>query len=169
MLTLRRIGIHTYGENVAFLSARCRSYKADNFRTLNKIEIEVRDSAGVPRRIVASLNIAENGELIDDESLGLSTTAFADLRLPEHSLVSIQLPRPAESLDSVRRKIGGEVLSGAELLDVIRDIAAHRYSKIEIAAFLVACSSSLTHEELLAQHGRYYNLYTMQWAGDAAP
>jgi ABC-type multidrug transport system fused ATPase/permease subunit len=25
------------------------------------------------------------------------------------------------------------------------------------------------HEELLAQHGRYYNLYTMQWAAQEQP
>jgi len=25
------------------------------------------------------------------------------------------------------------------------------------------------HDQLLAQHGRYYNLYTMQWAAQAEP
>ena len=50
---------------------------------------------------------------------------FADLGEPEGTPVRLKLATPPRSLDSVRRKIDGEILSQAELSDVMRDIAAH--------------------------------------------
>ena len=144
MLSLKRVGLHTYGENVAFLSAHCRTYKPIAFSSFNKVEI-----AGQGRRIMATLNIVENGDLLDSESLGLSIAAFDDLGLPEGAKVSLQPATPPRSLESVRRKIGGETLSNEELKAVVRDIAAHRYSKTEITAFVVGCASFMTTQEVM--------------------
>jgi thymidine phosphorylase len=144
MLQLKRIGLHTYGENVAFLSAHCRSYKPEAFASFNKVEV-----MGNGRRIVATLNIVENGGLLDPESLGLSISAFDDLGLPEGTQVSLSPATPPRSLESVRRKIGGETLSAMDLDAIVRDIAAHRYSKTEIAAFVVSCASFMTTDEVM--------------------
>lgn len=144
MLKLRRIGVHTFGENVAFLSAHCPHYAPETFASFNKVEVH-----GVGRRLVASLNIVGNGDLMDAESLGLSQSTFDDFGLPEGAEVSLALASPARSLESVRRKILGDTLSAEELLAVIRDIAARRYSKSELTAFIVACAAFLTTEEVL--------------------
>jgi len=144
MLRLKRVGLHTYGENVAFLSAHCRTYKPKAFASFNKVEV-----CGAGRRIMATLNIVENGDLLDPESLGLSISAFDDLGLPEGSEVSLNSATQPRSLESVRRKIGGETLSAEELQAIVRDIAAHRYSKTEITAFVVACSSFMTTKEVM--------------------
>ena len=144
MLQLKRIGLHTYGENVVFLSAHCRTYKPKAFASFNKVEV-----SGAGRRIMATLNIVENGEILDPESLGLSISAFDDLGLPEGAQVSLRPATQPRSLDAVRRKIGGETLSAEELQAIVRDIAAHRYSKIEITAFVVACASFMTTKEVM--------------------
>ncbi|MSO99061.1 MAG: thymidine phosphorylase, partial [Rhodospirillaceae bacterium] len=94
MLHLKRIGIQTYGENVAFLSATCPLYAPETFRNLYRVEI-----AGHGRRIMCTLNIVENGHLLDGESLGLSSSAFDELGLPADTPVSLNLTAPPKSLD----------------------------------------------------------------------
>lgn len=144
-LRLKRIGVQTYGENVAFLSAHCALFKPESFANLNKVEI----TAPGGRSIMASLNIVENGDLLDSESLGLSATAFEDLAAPENTAVHVKLARPPRSMDAVRRKVGGETLEPGQIMDIISDIAGHRYSKTEITAFLVASAAFMTTTELL--------------------
>lgn len=145
MLHLKRIGIQTYGENVAFLSARCPLYAPETFSNLYRVEITAQG-----RRIMCTLNIVENGHILDGACLGLSTSAFQDLGLPEGTPVTLNLAAPPDSLDAVRRKIGGTALTAREIDSIITDITAHRYSKMEIAAFLVACAAFMTESEVLA-------------------
>ena len=67
MLRLRRLGIDTCHETVAFLSRRCPFYRAQEFVALARIEI-----AGAGRRIVATLNIVDDDAILGPEELGLS-------------------------------------------------------------------------------------------------
>lgn len=145
-LALRRVGLQTYGEYVAFLSSACRAYKPESFININKIEI--RGPNG--RTVIASLNIVENGDLLDPYSLGLSSHAFTALGVSEGSQVAINLARPPRSMDFVRSKVRGETLRADQISEIITDIAAHRYSKTEIAAFIVASAAFLTGDEVLA-------------------
>src|SRR4051812_24903556 len=89
-LRLKRIGLQTYGEYIAFLSSHCRSYKPESFANINKVEVYGANG----KRIIASLNIVENGDILDPFSLGLSTSAFNALGLAEGSDVTIKLARP---------------------------------------------------------------------------
>lgn len=150
MLQVKRIGIDTYGENVAFLSAHCKDYKSENFSSLNKIEVVSKNSNGMERRIMATLNIVENGDILSPNALGLSVSAFADLDMPEGTPVLINVATPPKSLDAVRRKISGEILSAQDLDEIVRDMSSHRYSKMEIAAFLVSSAAFMTTEEVLS-------------------
>lgn len=144
-LRLKRLGVQTYGENVAFLSAHCRLFKPESFANINKVEV----STGGGRAIMASLNLVENGALLGPDELGLSIPAFHDLAVPENTGVHIALARPPRSLDAVRSKVAGETLTPEQIHEIIADIAAHRYSKTEITAFLVACAAFMTTPELL--------------------
>jgi thymidine phosphorylase len=145
-LHLRKVGLHTFGEHIAFLSGACRHHKPETFASINKIEVHGLDG----RRIVASINIVENGDLLDANSLGLSTAAFDALGLAEGAPVSISLARPPRSMDYVRSKIRGETLTPDQIQEIINDIAAYRYSKAESTAFLVASAAFLTADEVLS-------------------
>ena len=145
MLRIRRLGIDTCHETVAYLARRCPLYRAQEFVALARIEI----STGA-RRIVATLNIVDDETLMAPDELGLSTVAFRHLGLPEGTLVEIAEAKPPASLDHVRAKIDGAELSADAFQSIAQDLAAHRYSKMEIAAFLIASARFMTAPEVLS-------------------
>lgn len=144
-LHLKRIGIDTHREQVAYLHRHCPLYQTEGFRALSKLEI-VADG----QTILATLNIVEDDQLLSPSELGLSTTAFTQLGLQEGSAVSVRQPPPVHSMKAVRAKIAGERLSQAEYSAICQDIVAHRYAKEELAAFLVSSAQSgMDREEVL--------------------
>lgn len=145
MLKLKRIAIDTYRENVAYLSRCCATYRAEEFQALSKIEIW-RDG----RRTLATLNIVDDERIIGPHEIGLSEQAFDVLGLAEGTEVEIAQASPPKSLDAIRAKIHGRTLSAREFEAIVGDIVANRYSKMEIAAFLIASASFLTTEEVLS-------------------
>ena len=146
-LLLRHIAIDTYKENVAYLHRNCKLYRSEGFQALSKIEVTERQSG---RSIIALLNIVDDDDITAPDELGLSEQAFAQLGAPERIPVSVAHAPVADSLRQVHRKIAGESLALADYRAIARDIAANRYSKIEIAAFLVACSElGLERDEVL--------------------
>lgn len=144
MLKIKRMAIDTYRENVAFLARKCALYRVEEFQALAKIEIIKGE-----RRILATLNIVDDDALVGPDELGLSEQGFRQLDLPQGTPVAIAHATPPASLDQVRAKIQGHTLSAESYAAIIRDVAAHRYSRMEIAAFLIACASFMTTEEVL--------------------
>ncbi|MBI3775140.1 MAG: thymidine phosphorylase family protein [Gammaproteobacteria bacterium] len=144
-LKLRRVAIDTYRENVAYLHRECELYRAEGFQALSKITVSANGT-----RIYAVLNIVDDVNIVQPDELGLSLQAFAQMNLAPGGLVRAAHAEPAPSMDAVRRKIGGERLSAQDFHDIARDIVSHRYSKMEMAAFLVASGQTgLDREEIL--------------------
>jgi len=144
-LTLRRLAIDTYRENVAYMHRDCPLYRAEGFQALTKLE--VRDGH---KQILAVLNVVDDVGIVGVEEIALSEQAFAQMNLPEGTRVSIgHAERPA-SMEAVRRKLRGERLSAEDYLAITRDIAENRYSKIEMAAFVVTSGQTgLDRDEIL--------------------
>ncbi len=144
MLRLKRMAIDTLRENVAYLSRTCPLYRAEEFQALAKIEV-----SDTGRSILATLNIVDDAALLAPDELGLSEQSFHLLGLPEGAPVRVAHATPPTSLEAVRAKIQGQTLSEDQYSEIIRDISANRYSKMEIAAFLIASASFMTTEEVL--------------------
>jgi thymidine phosphorylase len=146
MLELKSVAIDTLKENVAYLHRDCPLYRTEGFQALMKIEIYIKGN-GNP--ILAVLNIVDDCAIVKINELGLSTQAFGQLGEKEGVNVTIAPAKPPTSLKAVRRKISGEMLSKSEFNSICLDILENRYSKMEIAAFLVACShNGLEREEV---------------------
>ncbi len=144
-LSARRVGIDTYRENVVYLRRDCPVYRAEGFQALSKVEVAANGA-----RILAVLNVVDDPQLVGECELGLSEEAFAQLGIAPGAPVRIAHAEPPASIHALKRKIGGERLTGDELHSIVRDIAAHRYSKIELAAFVVATSQfDLDRDEVL--------------------
>jgi thymidine phosphorylase len=145
MLRLRQFRIDTHRENIVYLSRDCPVYRAEKFQGLAKIEVSANG-----RSVLAVLNICDDPAMLRGDELGLSEQAFRQLGLPEGADVSVAQAGPPASREAIRRKVTGSRLDYAEFESVIRDIVGNRYSKMEIAAFLIASASFLTTDEVLA-------------------
>ena len=143
-LRVRRLPLDTLRENVVVLARDCRTLKPERFAGSRKLEMH-----GPSGTLIASLDIADPGTLLADDEVGLTEPAFRRLGLREGDRVRLAPARQPASLDAVRAKIGGEVLTTAQMSAVIGDISAHHYSDMEIAAFLIACANFLTTGELV--------------------
>ena len=144
-LKLRRVAIDTYRENVAYMHRDCDFYRAEGFQALNKVEVTANGN-----RIYAVLNVVDDEQLVAPNELGLSEQAFDQLNLEPGFPVSVAQAEPPSSMDAVRRKIAGERLTPEDFKAITDDIVSHRYSKMEMAAFLVASGQTgLDREEIL--------------------
>ena len=131
-LFARRLGIDTYHENVVYLRRDCPIYRAEGFQALSKVRVSANGNA-----ILAVLNVVDDGDFLGDRELGLSEQAFAQLGTADAAPVRVEHAEPPPSLGALHRKVDGEALSREELAAIVKDIAQHRYSKIELAAFIV--------------------------------
>ena len=146
MLRLKRIGIDTYKENVVFMNRDCCVYRAAGFQAMSKVKVTA-DS----KTILATLNVVLNSQIVAPGQLGLSEQAFEQLGLPEGTKVLVDHPEPPASMDAVRKKISGDILTQEDFTEITKDIVANRYSKMEMAAFLVACvETGLERSEVLS-------------------
>lgn len=144
-LRLKRVAIDTYHENVAYLNRECAIYKAEGFQALNKIEV-----ANHGHHILAVLNVVDDNCIVAPDELGLSEQSFTQLGLAEGEAVTVAHAEPPLSLEYVRAKLAGERLSQTQLKSIVMDIADNRYSKPEIAAFLVTVAETgLDRDEVL--------------------
>ena len=141
---LRRIPIDTYREAVVYLPRRSSLCRPEEFQALGKVELS---DGG--KHILATLNIIDHEDLLAADEVGVSDQANALFGLPEGSPVDIAQAKPPQSLEAVHSKIVGAELSKSEIGQIIGDITALRYSRMEIAAFLVACASFLSTGEVL--------------------
>ncbi|WP_355662332.1 thymidine phosphorylase family protein [Halomonas salifodinae] len=143
-LALKRVGIDTYRENVAYLHRECDLYRAEGFQALAKVEVGANG-----RRILASLNVVDDEALVGRDQLGLSEEAFTSLGMAEGQPVCVSQAEPPGSIPFLHRKINGERLTRGDFRAIVQDVAERRYSKIELTAFVVACDlGELDREEV---------------------
>ena len=147
-LAIKRIAIDTYRENVAFLHRDCPMYRTEGFQALSKVEVTAENGEG--KRLLAVLNVVDDTSIVNIEELGLSEQAFEQLGLPDGSGVRVAQTEPPPSLDAVHRKIAGETLSLSDFQAIADDVVSNRYSRMEIAAFLISSSQAgLERDEVL--------------------
>ena len=158
-LRLRPVGIDTYHENVAYLHRDCEVYRAEGFKALSKIELHLNGHS-----ILATLNVVDDTRIVDCGEVGLSKSAYLQLRQldcaptalcqpggphEETVMVTIGQAEPPASMGALHRKIMGERMNQHDLRAIVQDIAQHQFSKIELSAFLVATNrDELDREEV---------------------
>ena len=144
-LAAKPLPLDTIRENVVVLSRQCLALRPG--RLVGQRRVEVR--AG-PRSLLASPMICDDPGMVGPHEIGLPQPLFHRLGVPAGAAVEISPARSPRTLDSVRAKVAGATLDEAQFSAITRDLADHRWSDMEIAAFLMACASFMTPEETLA-------------------
>ena len=145
MLSLKHLQIHSFNENIAFLHKDCTAYRVDDIKSLSKIEIH-----GGIKPVYAFLQIVDDENLVRPNELALNSEAFKLINLPEGANVTLTMSPPPPSLNSIKRKIAGNILSAGDYSAIVNDIASKRYTNMDIASFLVSAGSFMTAPEVLA-------------------
>ncbi|EKR75476.1 thymidine phosphorylase family protein [Leptospira noguchii] len=142
-LTLKNLGIDTNQEYVVFLRRDCPVCTSEGFVALNRIEVKVGS-----KKIIASLNIIET-EILQIGQVGLSESAWKAIHAKEGDKVILSHLQPVLSMHDVRAKIYENRLNEDSFRRIIQDIKDEKYSNIEIASFITACSGDhLNLEEI---------------------
>lgn len=140
VLRLRPLGIDTYQEPVIYMSRDCPVCLSEGWEAQTRLQVTLGDHA-----IVATLNVV-TGDLLAPDEASLSDAAWRMLgAAPGDDVVVSSMP-PLESLSAVRAKVYGHRLSAPQLTAIVHDVAAGRYSAIELAAFVTACAGDRLDE-----------------------
>lgn len=144
-LSVKALGIDTYMENTIYMRSDCHICTAEGFTALTRVVVQANGNT-----IIATLNVIES-TLIKKQEAGLSIEAMKRLKVTEGDTVSIHHLRPVESIAFVRGKMYGKQFTELQLEEIIKDIAEGRYSNVELAAFITACSgNNLSLKEIIA-------------------
>ena len=138
MLTLKHIAVSSLSENVVYLHKDCEAYKVDEINSITKVEVH-----GGATPVYGFLEIVDDESLVSPEEIGLNNEAFKILNLPEGANISLSIAPQPTSIAFIKSKMRGNILSGSEYKAIVSDITSHRYSNMDIAAFLIASVSSL--------------------------
>ncbi len=140
MFRLKHLCIDTQREHVVFIHASAVRIGNLGFHPLDRIRVIGDDPAtGATPEITGVLNFCEDALVATDE-IGLSNDAFIDLGLAEGASVRATLAPAPRSVDRVRDKLRGVRLERADFDAILGDVVRHRYSKVELTMFVLACA-----------------------------
>lgn len=142
-LKARPLGLDTFRENIVVLARNSRVLRPERLRGSRKVELRA-----CGHTLLASTMIGD-AEVVGPDEIGLPQPLFRRLGVLAGDLVHVAPARPPESLSAIRDKVAGQALSEETLAAVARDLAAHRWTDMEVSAFLIACASFMSPEETL--------------------
>ena len=143
-LKARLVALDTLRENVVVLSRGNRVIRPEHVQGSRRIEL----SFGASVQLALPMISDEAGWLADDE-IGLPQPLWRRLGAAEGDWIDVEPSRPPESLAYLRRKMAAESFTPEGLQAICRDLADHRWSDMDVSAFLVSCASFMTAEETL--------------------
>ncbi len=144
-LRVKPLALDTFRENVVVLARNCASLRPERLAGVRKVEVRLDG-----KRLLAAPMICDDDGLVGPDEVGLPQPIFRRLGASAGTLVEVAPAPPSRTLGAVAAKVAGEVLSDEQYQAIARDLADHRWSDIEVAAFLIACASFMTADEVLS-------------------
>ncbi len=144
-LVAKPLALNTFRENVIVLARDSAALRPERLAGVRKVEVRVNG-----RSLLASPMICDDPAMVGPGEAGLPEPAFRRLGVRPGDIVEVAPARTPRTIDALRAKIAGEALSRPDYAEIALDLAAHRWSDMEIAAFLVACATSMTSDETLS-------------------
>lgn len=144
-IKLRHLGINSRSDHILYMREDCEVCRAEGFSAQARVRVGLNG-----RFLIATVHHVTTNLLLKGEA-SLSEGAWRALSAKEGAVVSLAHPALLQSLSRVRGKIYGQRLSDSDLELIIGDITQGRYSDVEMAAFVTACSArDLDYRERVA-------------------
>src|SRR5512146_2372382 len=154
MFRLRHLHIETLRERIIVIHGSAVAKGNLGFNPMDRARVIGADPrTGQTRQVSGVLGFCSDTLIAEDE-IGLTEDAFRDLGLPEGAPVSATLAVAPQSVDLVRDKLRGGRLSRAAFDTILTDVAHHRYSRVELAMFVMACAMRTLDVDELADFTR---------------
>jgi thymidine phosphorylase len=153
MFRLKHLKLDTLQEHVIIIHERAVREGNLGFNPLDRVRVFGTTSDNQRSEITGVLNFCGD-DLVSPHEIGLSEDAFADLGLPEGTRVDATLAVAPRSVDLVRSKLLGARLDRAAFDSILSDIVAHKYSRIELAMFVLGCALKTLDADELADYTR---------------
>ena len=142
-LTLFRSGIDTQQEPVIYLRSDSPVCRAEGFRSQSRVRVSTNEQSVIATLCVVNpVSLKENGEWIEHGHAAVSEAAWRMLKLSGGEQAFITHTKAVDSVSYVRGKLYGKPFTKAGLKAIVDDVVAGRYTDIQIAAFVAACTSS---------------------------
>lgn len=106
---------------------------------LDRARVFGNDQTGRHREITGVLNVCSD-TLLEADEIGVSEEAFRDLGLPAGAAVGASFAVAPASVDLVRAKLRGKRLRREDFDAILTDVAARRYSRVELSMFVLGCA-----------------------------
>lgn len=140
MFRLKHLPLDTLREHVVMIHELAVRSGNLGLNPLDRVLVSgVNPATGKSCEITGVLNFCRDA-LLDPDEVGVSDEAFRDLGLAEDTQVSATLAVAPHSVDLVRAKLGGTRLGLEDFSAILSDVAARRYSRVELAMFVLACA-----------------------------
>jgi thymidine phosphorylase len=137
---LKHLPLDTLREHVIVIHERAVREGKLGFRPLDRARVfGIDGQTGKQREITGVLNVCSDG-LLQAGEIGVSDEAFRDLGLPDGAPVDASLAVAPMSVDLVRAKLRGRRLRREDFDAILTDVAARRYSRVELSMFVLGCA-----------------------------
>ncbi|HYB89646.1 MAG TPA: thymidine phosphorylase family protein [Candidatus Binataceae bacterium] len=154
MFRVKHLPLDTLREHVIVIHERAVRTGKLGFNPLDRAYVlGTHPVTGAAREITGVLNFCSDTLLAPDE-IGLSEEAFRDLGLPEGTAVNATLAVAPRSVDLVRSKLLGRKLDRAAFDAILADVVRRRYSRVELAMFVLSCALRGLDTSELAEYTR---------------
>src|SRR6185312_388748 len=144
-LKVRRLGIDTQKEHVAYIRADSHVIISEGFEALTRIRIN-KDNLS----IVASLDVVHSN-LLNKGEVGLSEMACFSLSVKDGDVIEIVHLQPLVSLGYIRAKIYGKTIDEKGIKEIVEDIVKGNYSNIHLSSFITAfAGNNMNLDEIIS-------------------
>ena len=145
MLKIRKFPVFQSNTPFVYISKDCQIFPVKREDSGLKVMVQT-DSTS----FYGELCLVEESEMLSFDELGIGNPLFETLSLKEGQEVSLFYAETPTSLDILKTKISGDILSPQDQKQILKDISTNHYSCAEIASFLVANSSFYSPQEVLS-------------------
>jgi thymidine phosphorylase len=140
MFRVKHLCIDTMREHVVLVHEDAVQAGQLGFNPLDRVRVVGLDPVnGAEHELTGTLNFCRDALIAADE-IGLTDVAFRDLGLPEGANVHATIAPAPRSVDLVRGKLRGRRLDRAAFDAIMDDVVGHRYSRVELSMFVLACA-----------------------------